>query len=86
MPRRLYETTFIISAVGLVVLAGIVNCLQGTPFVAALKCSYSYTSSDLVVKIIATIIFLLFLGLLLGPIAATLIHLPPKKERNRNRP
>ena len=86
MPPRLYETAFIISAVALVVLVGIVNCLQGTPFVAALKCSYTDTSADLVVKVIGTLIFLLLLGLLLGPVAATLIHAPTKKGSNRGKP
>ena len=74
MPRHMYEMAFITSAVVLVALVGLLNCLQGTPFVAALKCDYSYTSGDFIVKAIATVIFLLFLGLLLGPVAATLLH------------
>jgi len=86
MPRRLYEITFISSAVALVVLLGIVNCLQGTPFIGALKCSYSFTSADTIVKVLATLIFLLFVGLLLGPVAATIIHLPAKKDQNHSKP
>lgn len=86
MPRRLYEITFIGSAVAMVVLVSIVNCLQGTPFIGALKCSYTFTSADLIVKVLATIIFLLFVGLLLGPVAATIIHLPAKKDRNHGKP
>jgi len=80
MPRHLYEVAFIASAVVLVAMVGLVNCLQGTPFIGALKCDYSYTSADLVVKTIATVILLLFVGLLLGPIAATLIHPTVKKK------
>jgi hypothetical protein len=86
MPRRLYEITFIGSAVALVALVGIVNCLQGTPFIGAMKCSYTFTSADSIVKILASIIFLLFLGLLLGPVAATIIHLPSKKEQKTINP
>ena len=86
MPRHLYEIAFIASAVVLVALVGVVNCLQGTPFIGALKCDYSYTSADLVVKTIAIVILLLFLGLLLGPVAATLIHPSVKKKQNRTKP
>jgi len=86
MPRHLYEVAFIASAVVLVALVGLVNCLQGTPFIGALKCDYSYTSADLVVKTIATFILLLFVGLLLGPVAATLIHPIVKKKQNRAKP
>ena len=86
MLRRLYEITFISSAIALVVLLGIVNCLQGTPFVGALKCSYAFTSADTIVKALSTIIFLLFAGLLLGPVAATMIHFPAKKDRNHSEP
>jgi hypothetical protein len=86
MPQRLYEITFIGSAVALVALVGIVNCLQGTPFIGAMKCSYTFTSADLIVKILATIIFLLLVGLLLGPIAITLIHPPAKKEQKTTNP
>ena len=74
MARRMFEVAFIGSAVLLVVLVGAVNCLQGTVFVGGLKCSLNYTSSDLMVKIIATLIFLIFIGLLLGPVAMTLIQ------------
>jgi hypothetical protein len=70
----MYEIGFVTSAVVLVALVGVLNCLQGTPFVGALKCDYNYTSGDFVVKGLATVVFLLFLGLLLGPIAATLLR------------
>jgi ribose/xylose/arabinose/galactoside ABC-type transport system permease subunit len=82
MPRRLYEIAFIASAVALVALVGAINCLQGTPFVAAMKCNYNYTSADLLVKVIAAIIFLLFLALLLGPVAGTLLQ-RVKREPSR---
>ncbi|HYB85066.1 MAG TPA: hypothetical protein VED86_07025 [archaeon] len=85
MPRHLYEIAFIGSAVILVALVGVVNCLQGTPFVGALKCDYGYTSGDLVVKAIAIAIFLAFVGLLLGPVAATLLH-PVKKGQENPEP
>ena len=86
MSRRLYEIAFIISAIILVALVGLVNCLQGTTFVGGLKCSYSYTSSDLAVKVIATAIFLLFLALLLGPVVATVIRPLRSKGRKPHRP
>jgi hypothetical protein len=82
MSRRLYEIAFIASAVATVALVGLVNCLQGTPFIGALKCDYGFPSGDFVVRAIATVIFLLFVGLLLGPVAATLLHPPAKKEQN----
>lgn len=80
--QQLFETGFIISAVILVALVGAVNCLQGTPFVGALKCNYGYTSADLVVKVIATVIFLLFTALLLGPVALTFIQ-PSRAKRSK---
>ncbi len=86
MPRRLYEIGFIASAVALVALVGVVNCLQGTPFVGALKCNYAYTSGDLIVKILGTAILLVFLGLLLGPVVATILHVPQKKKQNPTKP
>jgi NADH:ubiquinone oxidoreductase subunit 6 (subunit J) len=73
MPRRLFEAAFIASAILLVALVGAVNCLQGTFFVGGLKCQLNYTSSDLTIKALATLIFLIFLGLLVGPIVLTLI-------------
>ena len=79
MFRRLYEIAFIAGAFVLVALVGAVNCLQGTPFVGALKCDYSYTSGDLIVKGIAALILMVFLALLLGPVAATLLHPSAKK-------
>lgn len=82
MSRRLYELAFIGSAVVLVALVGVVNCLQGTPFVGALKCDYGYTSGDFAVKAIATVIFLVFVVLLLGPIAATLLRPVRKGQDN----
>jgi hypothetical protein len=86
MRRHLYETAFIASAIVLVALVGMLNCLQGTPFVGALKCSYGYTSGDLLVKVVATVIFLLFLGLLLGPVAATILQPPHDKEAKTSQP
>ena len=75
MPRRLFEAVFIASAILLVALVGAVNCLQGTLFVGGLKCQLNDTSSDLTIKVLATLIFLIFLGLLVGPIVLTVI--PP---------
>jgi hypothetical protein len=83
MPRRIYEITFIASALILVALVGVLNCLQGTPFISGMKCAYGYTSGDLIVKAIATAIFLLLLGLLLGPVAAVIAHPSVTKERKR---
>lgn len=70
-----------ILAVALVALVGMVNCLQGTPFVGALKCNFTYTSGDLIVKATATVILLLFIGLLLGPVAAAIVH--PTRTKGR---
>jgi hypothetical protein len=81
MPRRIYDITFMMLAVALVALVGMVNCLQGTPFVGALKCNFSYTSGDLIVKATATVILLLFIGLLLGPVAAAIVH--PTRTKGR---
>lgn len=81
MTRRLFEVVFIALAIALVALVGVLNCLQGTPFVGGSKCDYSYTSGDLLVKVIATVVFLLFLGLVLGPVAATIIQ--PMREKQR---
>jgi len=73
MVRRLFEVIFIACAVLLVALVGAVNCLQGTPFVGGLRCQLNYTSSDPAIKALGTLIFIIFLGLLLGPIAVTII-------------
>ena len=81
MTRRLFEVVFIALAIALVALVGVLNCLQGTPFMGGSKCDYSYNSSDLLVQVIATIILLLFLGLILGPVAATVIR--PMREKQR---
>jgi len=81
MPRRIYDITFMILAVALVALVGMINCLQGTPFVGALKCNFTYTSGDLIVKATATVILLLFIGLLLGPVAAAIVH--PTRTKGR---
>ena len=81
MPRRIYDITFMILAVALVALVGMINCLQGTPFVGALKCNFTYTSGDLIVKATATVILLLFIGLLLGPVAAAIVH--PARTKGR---
>lgn len=81
MSRRLFEVVFIALAIVLVALVGVLNCLQGTPFMGGSKCNYSYTSSDSLIKVIATVVFILFLGLLLGPVAATIIQ--PLREKQR---
>jgi hypothetical protein len=81
MPRRYFEVVFIALAIALVALVGVLNCLQGTPFMAGSKCDYNLTSSDLIIKVIATLVFLLFLGLILGPVAATMLQ--PKREKQR---
>jgi len=74
MSRRLFEMLFIASAIVLVALIGLLNCLQGTPLLGGLKCNLSYTSNDLVIKLIATVVFLLFVALILGPIAVTVFR------------
>jgi len=51
-----------------------------------LKCNYAYTSGDLIVKILGTAILLVFLGLLLGPVVATILHVPQKKKQNPTKP
>jgi len=84
MPRHLYEIAFMTASVLLVALVGAVNCLQGTPFIASMKCSYSYTSGDLAVKVIASVILLLFVGLILGPIAVAVLH-PVTKEQDQTK-
>lgn len=77
----MFEVVFIALAIVLVALVGVLNCLQGTPFMGGSKCNYSYTSSDSLIKVIATVVFILFLGLLLGPVAATIIQ--PLREKQR---
>jgi hypothetical protein len=84
MKRRLFEIGFVGSAIVLVGLVGLLNCLQGTPFLGGLKCNYALTSSDLVIKLGATAVFLLFLALLLGPVLATLIQPHLNKHPNRS--
>ena len=74
MSRRLYEVLFIAIAILLVVLVGLLNCLQGTVFASGLKCSLEYTSSDLLVKLLGAAVFVLFFCLILGPIAAVVIQ------------
>jgi len=86
MKRRIFEIAFICSAVALVGLVGLLNCLQGTPFLGGLKCNYALTSNDLVIKAGATAVFLLFLALLLGPVLATIIQPRLNKNQNRSRP
>jgi len=75
MARRLFEAAFIACAILLVALVGAVNCLQGTLFVGGLKCQFNETSSDLAIKVLSTLVFLILLGLLAGPIVLTVI--PP---------
>ena len=84
LSRHLYEIAFMAAAVLLVALVGAVNCLQGTPFIASMKCNYSYTSGDFAVKAIASVIFLLFVGLIFGPIAAAVLH-PVTKEQEQTK-
>ena len=83
--RRLFEIVFIACAIALVALVGAVNCLQGTPFLNGVKCGYSLTTDDLGVKVLAGLVFVLFLGLLLGPVAASLIQ-PLREKRTRSAP
>jgi len=82
MKHRIFEIAFIGSAIALVGLVGLLNCLQGTPFLGGLKCTYTLTSSDFVIKLGATAVFLLFLALLLGPVLATLIQPRINKQQN----
>lgn len=84
VPRHLYEIAFLAASVLLVALVGAVNCLQGTPFIASMKCNYSYTSGDFAVKAIASFIFLLFVGLIVGPVAAAVLH-PATKEQDQTK-
>lgn len=74
MERKTYDRLFIASAIILVGLVVSLNCLQGTPFIAGLKCDYALTSSDTIIKVGAATIFALFLALLLGPILAAIVH------------
>jgi uncharacterized membrane protein YhaH (DUF805 family) len=83
--RRFFEVVFIALAFVLVALVGALNCLQGTPFMGGSKCPYNYASSDLLVKVLGTILFLLFLGLILGPVAATVIQPIREKQKRRRR-
>ena len=78
--QRIYERLFIASSIILVGLVGSLNCLQGTPFIGQLKCNYGLTSSDTIIKVGGTVIFALFLALLLGPILATILY-PPKANK-----
>jgi hypothetical protein len=84
MKRRIFEIAFICLAVALVGLVGLLNCLQGTLFLGGLKCNYALTSNDLVIKLAATAVFLLFLALLLGPVVATIIRPRLSKHQNRS--
>jgi hypothetical protein len=80
---------FIGSAIILVGLVGSLNCLQGTQFIgtfsgSGLKCPFALTSNDLIIKIGATAIFILFLALLFGPILGAMLHpqsAPEKTEK-----
>jgi hypothetical protein len=86
MPRRNFDIAFIASAIALVGLVGMLNCLQGTPFFflssSGLKCPYALTSSDALVKAGAAAVFILFVALLLGPVLAALIQ--PHRARESN--
>ena len=72
------------AAVVLIAIVGAVNCLQGTPFAVGWKCDYGLTTDSLIVKVLGGIIFILFLGLLLGPIAAALIQ-PLREQAKKGR-
>ncbi|HUK49448.1 MAG TPA: hypothetical protein VLV18_00310 [Terriglobales bacterium] len=74
MEHRVYERLFLASAVALFAFVILLNCLQGTPFIGGLACPYQLTSSSIIIKIGATAIFALFLGLLFGPILAAILH------------
>ena len=80
MERKMYDRLFIASAVILVALVISLNCLQGTPFIGGAACSYQLTSSSFIVKVGAAAIFILFVGLLFGPIVAAILH-PQKGEK-----
>jgi len=84
MRRRIFDILFVGSALLLVVLVVWLNCIQGTPLPGGLKCYSAATSGDLVVKILGTIVFVLFLALLGGPIAAALYH--PQRTTQSNNP
>jgi hypothetical protein len=83
MARRLFETVFIALAVLLVILVGLLNCLQGTPFLGGSRCNLDYTSSDFLIKAIATGVFLLFVALILGPVAAAFLETLRGKEKKQ---
>ena len=83
--QRIYERLFIASAIILVGLVGSLNCLQGTPFIGELKCSYALTSSDVIIKVGATAAFALFVALLLGPILAAILH-PQRADKTDTSP
>ncbi|HYB66704.1 MAG TPA: hypothetical protein VEC43_00130 [Candidatus Acidoferrales bacterium] len=84
MNHRIFEIAFICSAIALVGLVGLLNCLQGTPFLGGLKCNYTLTSNDLVIKLGASAVFLLFLALLLGPVLATIVQPRVNKHQKRS--
>ena len=77
MERKMYERLFLASAAALFALVIALNCLQGTPFIGGAACPYQLTSSSIIVKIGAAAIFVLFLGLLFGPILAAILHPRP---------
>ena len=84
MNHRIFEIAFICSAIALVGLVGLLNCLQGTPFLGGLKCNYTLTSNDLVIKLGASAVFLLFIALLLGPVLATIVQPRVNKHQKRS--
>jgi hypothetical protein len=87
MARRFFEIVFIALAILLVALVGALNCLQGTPFMGGSKCPYTYLSTDSLVKVLATVVFVLFVGLILGPVAAAVfqsMRIKQKKKRTED--
>ena len=69
------ETAFMVTGIALVLLLVGLNCLQGSTgmkLFGILECDYGLTSADFRVKIGGTVVFVLFLALLFGPILAVL--------------
>ncbi len=84
---RILEASFFLTAIVLVILVVGLNCLQGAPglkLIGFLECDYGLTSADLLVKVGATAIFVLFLVLLFGPILAFLGRLGHRRHSRRS--
>ncbi len=83
---HILEALFYATAIALVALVIGLNCLQGTAGLKLLgifDCSYGLTSADFRVKAGGTAIFVLFLALLFGPVAAVLER-PRRRMHSRN--